>query len=700
MVAGPEPASTRPMTWTVSPSSDSSAVAVATLETTRAMPMPPLNTRSISSGATLALAGAAAAQIPSAPDLAPSAPPPVNLPPAGSAANGSVVQRSGPDQGPTQTAPSLARSTAAGGSSVQEVIVTARRRNENVERVPVSITAFGSAQLASRNITSQADLQAAVPGLTVRATQSQNELNFSLRGQSVDAFTNSQPAVLSYVNDVQSEVTSAASFFDLDSIQVLKGPQGTLFGRNATGGAVLYTTAKPGNDLSGYITGRLGNFDLREVQGALNLPAVSDVLLGRVAFDVDHQDGYIHNVTTGIDQGAVERQSFRGSLLFKPTSKLESITVVEYDHSGGNNTGLDLYSAPPVGTTNHGLNLSTVSALYSPLLDTVVGVPGAFASFIAAHPGANPGGYQAALAQEKALGPFSTISESPTYHREHDWAGSNTTTYQITPDLLVKNILGFENVVQNDFTDIVGAPYPVENQINPNNGEQGFNRDASQGSEEFQIQGKAFDHQLNFIVGTYYGYEKVISVDNIAVFDITPIIQPEGFTYHFEEPDYTEALFFQGTYDLSRLTGVQGLSLTGGFRYTWEQLHFKQFDDSILFNGSGTEKSDYSDPSWTDGVEYQFTPTTLFYLENRGSWRTGGFNGTAPDMDTTAANLGNVFLPETTYDVEGGMKYSGELFGRPTRLNLAAYNQWVSNVQRLVVIEVGAIPVGLTTNVP
>jgi outer membrane receptor protein involved in Fe transport len=130
-------------------------------------------------------------------------------------------------------------------SSLQEVIVTARRQNENLERVPVAIEAISTQSLAELNISTQADLQAATPGLLVRAATSTNQLAYAIRGQALDAFSYTSPSVITYFDEIQTGGVSSTTLYDLQSVQVLKGPQGTLFGRNATGGAVLYRPSSP-----------------------------------------------------------------------------------------------------------------------------------------------------------------------------------------------------------------------------------------------------------------------------------------------------------------------------------------------------------------------------------------------------------------------------------------------------------------------
>ena len=171
-------------------------------------------------------------------------------------------------------------SDAAGTSD--DIVVTARRREEALSKVPLAVTAITSELLAAKSIRNENDLQSAVPGLVIKQNGSANAFNYVIRGQTIDTYTNSPPGVLPYINEAQIVSYSASSFYDLANIQVIKGPQGTLFGRNTTGGAVLYQTAQPKDTLGGYVQGRYGNLDAYQVQGAINLP-LSDSVRLRVA---------------------------------------------------------------------------------------------------------------------------------------------------------------------------------------------------------------------------------------------------------------------------------------------------------------------------------------------------------------------------------------------------------------------------------
>ena len=215
-------------------------------------------------------------------------------------------------------------------------MVTAQRVRTDLERTPVSVAVLNNADLTERAIVTETDLQIAVPGLIVRGAQNSNQLNYVIRGQTLDPDSGSQPAVLPYVNEVQFNNGQVASaFYDLESIQVLKGPQGTLFGRNSTGGAVLFTTTKPSDEFGGYLTVRAGNYNMESVEGALNLPIVPDKVLLRVAGYQQYRQGFQYDTVDGKNVGEIQRAAGRISLVLKPTEDLTNTTVFDYLRSGG-----------------------------------------------------------------------------------------------------------------------------------------------------------------------------------------------------------------------------------------------------------------------------------------------------------------------------------------------------------------------------
>ncbi len=587
--------------------------------------------------------------------------------------------------------PAFAQDTIANSDDTvadsADIVVTARRREESLSRVPVSISAISGDDLAKRQILSESDLQLTTPGVTVRQNLSQNQLNFSIRGQGVDAFSNSSPGVLPYINEVQVSASTATSFFDLEGIQILKGPQGTLFGRNATGGAVLYQTHKPTNQFEGYMSARVGNLGQAGLQGAINFPLVDDTVLLRVSGDYNKTDGYVHNVFRDTHTGGRDARSVRAALTIRPLEGLTNELVAQYGWFGGTNADPFLYSVNACGLTNNGYTPdSTTACLYDPSFP-------AFAAFLAAHPGVYPDGAKALEGFVRTLGKFTAYNDFPARHRARAGFISNATTYEINDNLTLKNVIGFTKSRANEQNDLDGTPYPVFGARSPADpvGETFRTR---QFSEELQLQGKTADGSLNYIIGGYYSFQRDRQDYPLLAFDISPDIPGTPVHYGWTTVDRSRALFAQATYRFG-----DGFSATGGFRYTWETYSIEQ-QPGTLFGAAPSEKAKFSKPSWTFGIDYQASDDLLLYIATRGSWRTGGFNGFSPPINTTADNGGNLFLPETVKDVEIGAKFAGRLGDVPFRFNFAAYNQWIDNIQRTAYFVLNGNPLSFTANIP
>ena len=583
----------------------------------------------------------------------------------------------------------------AAASGTGDIVVTARRKEESIQSVPVAVVAFGQEAIANRTIRTESDLQRVVPGLTIRETEGSNQIAYSIRGQTIDAFTGSALAVVPYVNEVQANGNAASNFYDLGSIQVLKGPQGTLFGRNSTGGAVLATTAKPVNQNEGNISLSYGNYNYVDLKGMANVVLVDDKVLLRIAGNYTYRDGYQTNVFRGGRNlnpklGETNRGSGRISLLLKPTDNITNTTVFEYTRTGGNSTSVVPWSVNLPGSTDAvtGLPLASFAAfLYSPLLDLVAG-PGAWAAYLAAHPGANAAGYAAVVARQKLLGPWQvdvTDQHGKLFFNGTNHYLINTTTADISDQATVKNIFGWTKSRSHYNISEQGAPYFVQCTCDPTHNDYGNEEITEAFSDELQIQGKALDGRLDYIVGAFYYHSNAITHWPQIYFDLNPPFPPSvGFKSLFRTIDDSKALYTQMTYDLGG-AGLEGLSLTGGFRYTWEKVTLDQLPGGNGYNVPGTVNSltqKASKPSWTVGLDYKPNSNLMVYAVTRGSWRTGGVNGVAPMRPFTASGGGALFNPETAKDVELGVKWHGDVGGNPAHFNVAAYKEWVNNVQR------------------
>ncbi|MEO0031456.1 MAG: hypothetical protein RIS94_1214 [Pseudomonadota bacterium] len=580
-----------------------------------------------------------------------------------------------------QAAAQASDSAAAASDGSAEIVVTAQRRSEALERTPVAVAVIGSEALSKQAVTSERDLQFAAPGLIVRTSQNDNQLNFSLRGQTVDAYTSSLPAVLPYVNEVQVGGSGSTAFYDLQSVQVLKGPQGTLFGRNATGGAVLFTTTKPTRELSGYASARYGRFNDVQVEGAVSGPLVQDKVLVRLAGVYRNRDGYQHNLFYNENVGKVDKLGLRFSLSLMPDGPVTNDLVVDYYRANGSNIQPVVSYVVPVGDNVPG----------NPFVPNNVYFPG----------------LADAAAAQQARGPYVVDVDSLSVHRARNWTVSNITTAQLGDNAKLKNVFGYGHSKYFDASDIDGTRYGIDGRGNAGTGAFGGDGQTEQYSDELQVLGKAFGDRLDYVVGTYYAHVKD-HLRNTSFIENGLGAPPQinaGTTTSRSIAGYAQA-----TLD----TGLAGFKLTGGVRYTSEKIGFaRDADDQWTVTANPGYAPFYADGrfitkqedtfkklSWTVGLQNQVTSNLMLYASSRRSFRSGGFNFHAPPTPGFANTSGGEYRPEIATDVELGAKFKGDVAGMPARVNLALYNMWVENIQRANYVAVYGALAGVTVNVP
>jgi iron complex outermembrane receptor protein len=570
--------------------------------------------------------------------------------------------------------------TSSSADQPLEVVVTARRVEEKLQDVPVAVTAISEAQLAEQRIDTQSDLQYSTPGLVVRATGSSDQLNFSLRGQSVDSFSFAAPAVVVYFNEVPTGGGAAEALFDLSSVQVLKGPQGTLFGRNATGGAILYSAAKPATDaFDGYVKVSYGNFNDELLEAALNIPFTDAVAL-RIAGHAETRDGYQHNLLLDTWVNDIDERVGRASLLIAPPGTgFENLTMVQGGKNGGytgqdriaNANGLDgapsTYYDPLTGTVQP-LILNTANAYPKGVVSNIPLVNELF------------NGIGDFLNKQKSIGFYDFYSSASDARDSRQSVVTNTTTYKFNSDTQIKNIFGYNKVVEREQTDISGSPYDfLLVGGGPGPYDKGYTFGTKQWSEELQLSGT--HNAWTYVAGVFVSQEETY---NRIPLTITPDLGGAYLgPYDFTVTDRSKALYAQTSYAVT-----SQLNLSAGLRYTWDDVEIIQGDDSLLnaTNAGDHSRQDHK-PSWLVGIDYKLTPELMVYFNQRGSWRTGGFNGTSGASFPNAAT----FQPETTYDFELGLKYAGEVAGMPLTLNLAVYDQHIHDVQRAPYLDISAL---------
>jgi iron complex outermembrane receptor protein len=329
----------------------------------------------------------------------------------------------------------LATQNSENSSGLEEITVTARRHSENLQTVPVTVSVVNADTLAFRggNID---DLTQLVTGLENNAYSDRSNISFAIRGQQ-QSYGTLYPAVVTYFAEMPLSRVSDGQSFDIDSVQVLKGPQGTLFGRLTDGGAILLNPKKPTNDFDAYAEVKVGNYDQREYLGAANIPIVSDELMMRVAFDVNRRDGFTYNQFNGTRLDNVSYEAGRIGIAWKITDQIENYAVVNYNHSFTNGTATTLLQVNPIALTSAG-----------------------FSNFI--------GPFQDALSRQNVLGPRTVdigysgplnagnpnSSDGIYYKRSVVWA-VDTTTWHAADNFTLKSILGYvyNKEIENDDAD-------------------------------------------------------------------------------------------------------------------------------------------------------------------------------------------------------------------------------------------------------
>ena len=246
-------------------------------------------------------------------------------------------------------APLSARAQQAGASSgIEEIVVTAQRREENLQDVGIAVTALGGALLTDLNITTATDITRAVPSLKMNAYSS-SQVVFNIRGVSQNDYGDQQePPVAVYQDDSYASSINVASFpiFDLARVEVLRGPQGTLFGRNATGGAIQFVSNKPTRDFEGYATATVGSYNQFIVEGALSGP-LADNFQARIAAISNTDDGYMESVVAGVpDRGGNDHYAVRGQLAWQPSATTDLNLLVRY-MKANKETQAGIYSQEP-----------------------------------------------------------------------------------------------------------------------------------------------------------------------------------------------------------------------------------------------------------------------------------------------------------------------------------------------------------------
>lgn len=534
--------------------------------------------------------------------------------------------------------------TGTGASAMDDIVVTARRREERLQDVPIAVSAISAKGLEQRAIVSTEDLRYAVPSLQVSPSPFGTAVpGYTIRGQrQLEALITQDPSVGVYFADVvqQRPHGTNAALYDLASVQVLKGPQGTLFGRNTTGGAVLFNPARPTDQFGGSLSVTGGNYDLWRGTAIINIP-LSDRLMVRAAGQITRRDGYNRNLSTGMRTDDERTESGRFSVRWNPSDAITNDLVFNYFHENDAGSGF-----------------------------IVTGIRGPGDPIQPNSPAALTPGALAAFARQRARSVHILENNFQPSAYTEAWGVSNTTTIEASDLITVKNIFGFRHVKARNTLDFDGLPVVLFETTNYLN--------TDQWSNEFQVIGHTADNRLNYIGGIYVFQE---AGDDIQASFLGGPRVNDGYGKNISWSG-----FLQAGYKLT-----DRLTLTAGGRYTIDDrkliarstigsppvCRITDVNGNRLNPCARPAATTFDSPTWLVSLDYKPNETTLLYVAHRRGYRSGGFN-----LRSLTPATFTPFEPETVYDVEGGVKL--DLFDRRLRINGAVYHQWYKDIQRTV----------------
>lgn len=529
-------------------------------------------------------------------------------------------------------------------SQVGEIVVTAQRRSQNIQDVPVSVQAVSARELLASGIKNTQDLGQITPNVTIISPiGAGNQPLITIRGIGLNDFdTNNAGPNGVYVDDIYISAPSAQNIalFDVSQVQVLKGPQGTLYGRNTSGGALVFNSNRPTDHFTGNLHVEYGNYNTMQVEGAVGGPITSD-LDGRIAAVVNHSDGYFNNALTGDHIDNVNNEAARLQLLYKPTDKLKIYfeSTIGYVRNHPQPYG-------HIGVFVPGTQGSATPTLCSPAQALAGGCVDLFGY-------GTPGYWQGSFDRMQDLTNLAAITQFRVDYDAGPVVLTSITSWQYDDKF-----------------------HPEETDASPNNLIQAtYGVHSNTWTQEFRAAHTS--KNFNYVVGAYYLHELLRQNQPISFlydgdkFGGLGIPAGPGAFDGIAQMSYdrsaqktdSAAVFSQGDYTYNRFT------LTLGARYTWERKsfdysgstqyqegglgHYGPLQDFINIDNAQTN----SNATWRAALSYHLTSQTLAYASVATGFKSGAFNGSFLSNIFEQAQLQlQPIKPETVTAYEVGEK--------------------------------------------
>ena len=528
---------------------------------------------------------------------------------------------------------------------LEEVLVTAQKKTESAQDIPVSITAISENQLDKLKLRSAYEIVASAPNVVFNGTAGQSQLVLSIRGVSMQDYASNQAGpVAVYVDEVfrgSQLYSQGIQLFDLERVEVLRGPQGTLYGRNSTGGAVNFITKRPSfGESTGYLGVGIGNYDGREAEGAYETDLVKDVLAIRGAFTYTERNGFVKNKTPGVDDlGGLDEWAFRVGVSYQPHEDVNAFLSLHKSQTDAPAIATMTEETSPdgigfTGYTRDGLDFYETSE--------------------------NRGGY--------------VKQDSEGVSLRVDWNFSEAFT--------MTSITSYDEADTFSAPDDDGSPFNILH--------DDYAADGHQWTQDLRLVSE-FDGLFNFIAGVYYGDDvlngrtinrflaQAFGVNNFCLDDPGGLI---GCAYEnqYKQDRESIAAYVHTTTELT-----SQLSLTLGLRYTKDTVGMSDYTSLLsdvltgvsnpafggvpipVFSLENPGEEEENNLSGKVGLEYHFEDDAMAYISYSTGYRVGSWNGLAfffPE-EVTYANPEELEAWEIGFKsqlLEGRLQVNGSVF--------------------------------------
>ncbi len=571
-------------------------------------------------------------------------------------------------QDATAAAVTPVESGQAEQGGLEDIVVTAQKRKENLQVTPIAVTAFSARALANKNVEDIAGIAEFTPNLQFDSTAPLSGASSAaivfIRGVGKSGYqVTDDPGVGTYVDGVyvSSSVGGVLDVLDVERIEVLRGPQGTLFGRNTIGGAINITTKRPSKEMEGSLDATYGNYDRMEIRGSIDTP-LSDTLRTKLTFGYKRVDGWskllavdypppAHNNRGEGALGNVNRGSGRLAIEYTPSDRFNVYLTADVSRIRESTVPSTALAVPLDGT---------LTAFYNANDAAVTDVPGYGTGVLYDD--------RWVVAPENKRGTFQT---GPNGTILNVTGLSGTAEWKVADSVTFKSITAFRKVTGSFNRDADNSPLQVADCFSD------FNQ--KQFSQEGQVIGSAFADRFEYIAGAYYFKESAVDDYRCA---LPPSIGTIVLKADADNSSY--AAFGQASFKLT-----DALKITAGIRYTHDK---KSLLPDFIYDPTaggafagvrtvpfGRVTNSFSNVSPRFSIDYKVSRDILLYGSYSRGYKGGGFNArtVSPRPEVLA------FSPEKLATFEIGTKL--ELFDRRVRLNLAAFATKYQDIQITVI---------------